>query len=888
MSLQAGLKLGPYEILEPIGKGGMGEVYRARDTKLDRDVAVKVLPEEFASDGERLARFEREAKLLASLNHPNICTIHDIGAQDGIDYLVMECIEGETLSEQLKKGALGLERAIQYGVHIADGLDKAHRAGIVHRDLKPGNIMLTTSGVKLLDFGLARLIEDAHDPESSDAPTREQDLTGEEAIIGTLQYMAPEQLERTPADARTDIFAFGALLYEALTGQKAFAADTQASLISNIMSSTPPPVSQLQPRASAALDRTVGRCLAKDPEDRWQSARDIVLELRSTGVAEDERAGEPRPHSRFGERLGWAAALLAVAGLAAWWSTGDDGPPPSIQRLTVTLPLGDQLREGGIIGITPPFAVSQDGQTIVYVSEGGAEPMLYLRQLDALEPIPIAGTEGARSAWLSPDGQHVVYRTFNDLQRKALAGGAAVQLAEFEGTGASWGVDGAITVSHGSGLWRTNEGGRLLETVVQTAPPVSYSWPQWLPDREHMLVTVDDLDGRPREGNDGRRTALVSTTSGEERTLLEGYGGARIAPSGHILVGDFETNSLFAARFDLESLEVHGEPVPVVRDLSISLRSGFPHYSVANNGTLVYAPAGSSGNVLVWVDRQGSVVEELRGAGVYSHPRVSPEGTRIAVDIISGGARDIWVLDLTRGTRTRLTDRGASGLPSWTPDGQYVSFYYRDDEGRSLFRRRADGSTEVEQLVASNGRRRYPISWSPDGKRLAYAEDSATTPQRDIFVLPVGGEPEAVLTSPVGESSPKFSPDGRYLAYVSDESGRNEVYVRSYPEDRQKVSISNDGGEEPVWSRDGTELFYREGYAMMAVRVQLGETFAAARPEKLFDTPFHLDAAAHPAYDVSADGQKFLMIQDEREERASLVVVLHWFAELERLVPTND
>ena len=847
-----------------------GEVYKARDVRLDRTVAIKVLPAHLSENVQLRQRFEQEARAVSSLNHPNICTLHDIGRAEGIDFMVMEYIEGETLAERIARGAIPLEEAIEIGLRVADALDKAHRNEIVHRDVKPGNIILTKSGPKLLDFGLAKRGVNASGESDASAVTEQKPLTEEGAILGTFQYMAPEQVEGLDTDARTDIFALGALLYEMLTGRKAFEGKSQASLISAILSSEPRPIAELRPMTPIRVGRIVRRCLAKDPDNRWQSARDIVLELSS--LNDDIDAPPPiATASRVGERFLWALALLAA--VSAGVLLRGSGVAETT-RLSVSLPAGHQLMSGGGgFGLLASFDISPDGRNIVYAEGSELASQLYLRRVGDFEAVAIPGTEGATMPFFSPDGKWVVYRG-RGLMKVALAGGVPAKILDsYIGRGASWGLDGTIVVG-GSQLTRVSEDGGVPEPIVEAEPDSVFNWPQILPGNMEVLVT---LARRDRD-----RVVVVSLETGAVRTVLEGYTSARYVSSGHLIVRDPGTENLLAVRFDLASLEADGAPVLVVENVYASPRSGIAQFAVSDTGTLVYAPAGQGGHALVWVDREGRASEAWESErGHHTHPRVSPDGQRLAVDYVTDGYRDIWVYDLSRGSRTRLTSVGSGGpgnrLPGWMPDGKRVSFFFASPDGASgLYTRAADGGDEAEMILAGSGL--FPLYWSPDGSTLLFLQQQASGGV-DVLTLSDGADPVPFLSSPFNELAPSFSPDGRYVAYGSDESSRREVYVQPCPAGGQKWTISTDGGHEPLWSQDGHELFYRNGHRMMVVDVRLSPAFEAGRPRLLFEEAYATDAS-HQAYDIAPDGQRFLMIQDNDAERTQLNVVINWFEEL--------
>ena len=606
MALSTGTRLGRYEILSPIGKGGMGEVYKANDTRLDRTVAIKVLPEHLAESPERKARFEREAKAISQLNHPHICILHDFGEQDGTDYLVMEYIEGETLAERLSRGPLPLDEALEYGIQIADGLDTAHRAGIVHRDLKPGNAMLTKSGVKLLDFGLAKVLEMEAEPGTSDAPTQQRDLTKEQAVIGTLQYMAPEQLEGKTADARTDLFAFGALLYEMLTGKKAFSGESQASLIGAILKDDPPPLAELHPMSPPLLERIVHRCLAKDPHDRWQTARDLMLELKWIAGGDAQMGVAPPAVTRrpSRERLAWVLAVLlssAVTGITLWNLTRPPARP--VARFVITPPPTAPLT----VTNDPNVAISPDGSHIVYLGRGEIR-QLYVRPIDQMEATPIPGTELSHSPFFSPDGRWVGFFADRDrtLKKVSLTGGSAITLCEAQGRhlGASWGPDDSIVFSSlDAGLARVPASGGKPEAI--TKPDAlngeRHEFPAILPGGEGILFT--ERKGTRAEDT---RIALLRLDTGETEILVEGGTQARYAPTGHLVYS--QGKSLWAAPFDLARLETTGPPVPVLEDVATTI-DGPANFAFSSDGSLVYVPSGLLDDRtrvrMAWVDRQG-------------------------------------------------------------------------------------------------------------------------------------------------------------------------------------------------------------------------------------------------------------------------------------------
>jgi serine/threonine protein kinase/Tol biopolymer transport system component len=879
----------------------MGEVYKAKDTRLDRSVAIKVLPSHLSGNAELRQRFEREARAVSSLNHPHICTLHDIGEHEGIGFLVMEYLEGETLAGRLKKGALPLDQALRYGIEISDALDKAHRQGVVHRDLKPGNIMLTKSGTKLLDFGLAKLRVPETDTSAASAlPTQEKPLTEKGSILGTFQYMSPEQLEAKDADERTDIFAFGAVLHEMVTGKRAFEGKSQASLITAIMSSEPPPLSTVQPMTPPLLDHVVKRCLAKEPDERWQAASDVMQEIRWIAETGDQ-AGKllgTGTGRRIPSRLAVGIALgLAVGALLTSLVVWRLRPPPSPQppmRFGINLPPNVRLTNTG----RSVVALSPDGTQLVY----SANNQLYLRPMDQMEATPIPGTEGTgmntgRSPFFSPDGQWVGFWADGELKKVSVSGGAPVTLCEAGNPyGASWGSDDNIVFGQGAGgiLRVAGEGGtpELLTPLDSTKGEIGHG-PQILPGGRALLFTLA-TGGKWDEAQIVVQS--LSVNSGERRVLIEGGSDARYAPTGHIVYALGET--LFAVPFDLERLEVTAGPVPIVENVmrATGRFTGAAHYSFSDSLSLVYVPADTfqAARTLAWVDRQGQVRPLSGSRQAHLHPRFSPDGERLATRVLDESGGNIWILEMARDTLTRLTFEGSNNSPVWTPDGKNVAFTSKRSGQWNIFQKPADGSSEAVQLTR-NENATILGSWSPDGKMLvAMVADDTSTSSFDIGALRPEGrsELEILLGTPFDEHYPRLSPDGRWLAYTSDESGRREVYVRSFPDLSGKWLISTEGGTEPVWSPNGKELFYRQGEKMFSIVVSTEPVFTPSKPVLLFEGPFDPDPNGFSSnYDVSPDGRRFLMIQRGEDTESAvpqrLNVVLNWFDELKRLVPTE-
>ena len=879
MPLTSGTQLGPYEILSPIGAGGMGEVYKARDTRLDRTVAIKVLPEHVAFDPDLKQRFEREAKTISSLNHPHICTLFDVGEHEGTAFLVMEYLEGDTLAQRLEKGALPLDQALKIAVEIADALDKAHRQGITHRDLKPGNIMLTKAGAKLLDFGLAKLKAPAQSDVGLTAmPTQEAPLTEHGTILGTFQYMAPEQLEGQEADARTDIFAFGAVAFETMTGRKAFTGKTQVSLSGAILHKDPPAISTIQPLAPPALDRVVRKCLAKAADRRWQTAHDLADELRwlaeplpQTGVA-TAGAGPSTPAARRWA-MPWLVALVAgsVATGVVVLNMRSTEPLSTVKRFAIHLPETDQLWLGG--GGYP--ALSPDGEMLAYVAVRDGVRQVHMRPLDQLEAVPVPGTENAQTPFFSPDAQWLGFVANGYVQRLSLAGGSPLRIAEVPVRGtAVWAPDNTIVMGGQEGpLLRVSaEGGdpRALTTLNAGEGEIGHEWPQIFPDGHTVLFTIW------YGSRDQSRAAIKRLDSGERHTLFPGS-GVRYLSSGHLVFG--RDDSVWAIPFDLERLETTGEAVPVLDAVSRGAQGSTVRIAAADDGALVYIPR-SAGNLnsLVWADREGDTVRVTDARGNYLGVTVSPDGSRVAVT--RGDPPDIWICETGC---TRLTFEGGD-RPVWTPDGSKVTFRSSRAGDYDLYWTAADSTGDAERLLARDGAQ-TPTSWSPDGRVLAFSEGAPVGSGNDVWILPLNGEPEALTVTDADENSTRFSPDGRWMAYQSNESGRWEIYVRRYPGPGAHRSVSPVGGTAPIWSRDSRELYFLEGTRLMVVEIGSGALPRFSAPREVLP-----GTTVTGRYDVGPDGRFLMAIPLEGVEISDgpanqLILVQNWFDELQRLVP---
>ncbi|MEE9264628.1 MAG: protein kinase [Vicinamibacteria bacterium] len=889
MRLVSGSLLGPYEILSPIGAGGMGEVYRARDTKLGRDVAIKVLPSEVAETPERLARFRREAHLLASLNHPHIASIYGIEEIEERPFLVLELVEGEDLSERLRRGVLPVDEALDVARQVAEALEEAHEKGIVHRDLKPANIKVTPDGeVKVLDFGLAKAYAgDTTDGSASDlshSPTLAREGTAAGVIMGTAAYMSPEQARGKQVDKRADNWAFGCVLYEMLAGKKLFTGETVSDILAAVLKSDADWES-LPASTPTTIRLLLRRCLDRDRKHRLQAMgeariaiEDYLADPDAASVLPSAPAASSTPRRRA---LPWAmvGALAVLSGVL--WSSLETPRSDTTVRLSITLPPTVRLGSAQQLLV----AVSPDAERFVYVASSGKTSQLYVRELDAFEAKPLPQTEGAQNPFFSPDGRSVGFFAEGKLKKVAIEGGVPTELAEAAWGHGTWGPDGTIiyTPNYNTGLWRVSAGGGTPEELTApeaTEDTLGHWWPQALPDAKTVFFTAFTT---PAERS---RIVALSLETMQQKTVMEGGSFGRYAPTGHLVFT--RRNTLMAARFDLARLEATAAPVPVLQDVPLHPSNGHSQFGFSHDGSLVYIPASvlTADREIVWVDRNGAIETVTDVRRPYAEPRLSPDGNRVALTI-EGSNRDIWIHELGRGTLTRLTfDPTSDQTPTWTPDG--TKLLYRSDRPVfDLFWKPADGSAEEEPLFTSDNDK-YPMTVSPDGKVLIFLATPSET-RDDIWLLPLEGEktPQALIRSQFNERNAVLSPNGRWLAYQSDESGRFEVYVQAYPGLGGKWQISTDGGSGPLWARSGRELFYRNGDQMMAVPITTQSGFSAGEPRLLFEGRFeHFER--HPGYDVSLDGQRFLMIRTPPESAPRrLNVILNWFEELERLAPTN-
>jgi Tol biopolymer transport system component len=887
MAILPGRRLGPYEILSAIGAGGMGEVYKTRDTRLDRIVAIKVLPTHLADRSELRERFEREARTIASLNHPHICVLHDIGQQDGIDYLVMEYLEGETLAQRLLKGPLPLEQVLQYAIEIADALDKAHRKGVTHRDLKPGNIMLTKTGTKMLDFGLAKLNQEVApaNVQLSQAPTASDPLTAQGTILGTLQYMAPEQVESKEVDARTDIFSFGAVVYEMATGKRAFEGKTQASLIAKILEIDPPPISSLQRMTPPALDRVVTKCLAKEPEKRWQAASDVCDELK--WIAEGgSQVGLVAPvhHPENRERFVWSVlvtlliAALALGAVAFLRHKPEDAQPVRFFVSTI----GGLAGQGTTTsGTTAPLAVSPDGRRIAFVSMGtNGRYLLWVRSLDTLTAQALEGTEGASSPFWSPDSRFLAFFAGGKLKKIEVSGGQPITLTDApDNRGGAWGRDGAIVFNPGNrtALKKVDaSGGLATAATVLGEGEQAHMRPSFLPDGRHFLY-------RAVTGSAGGPIYLASLDSAQRKLLLNADSQDVFYTEGHLLF--LREAMLMAQSFDARHLLLRGDAFPIAEQIETTgINPPYGVFSASENGVLAYQKGASSADSqLVWVDRSGKQLGVLGEPATYSDVELSPDGKRAAVSISDGKQRDIWLLDVARGLKTRFTfDPANEELPIWSPDGSRLVYGSRRKGHLDLYQKSSSGAG-AEELLLEDKLDKSPASWSPDGRFILYESFGGPT-GGDVFVLPLFGErkPYPLIQTQFNDIPSQFSPDGRWVAYFSNESGKYEVYVVPFPVLSGKWQISKAGGSDPRWSHNGAEIFYlAPDNKLMAVAVNgRGASFETGAVKPLFEIR---GARASFSYDVPTDGQRFLIsTAPDQSESAPITVVLNWAAGLKK------
>jgi serine/threonine-protein kinase len=900
LPVETGQSLLHYRLVDKIGEGGMGVVWKAVDTTLDREVAIKILPEAFATDAERMARFEREAKLLASLNHPNISAIYGLHDSQGIRFIAMELVPGEDLSHHLARGPLSLDEALPLALQIAEALETAHENGVVHRDLKPANIKVDEDGqAKVLDFGLAT-VDPAPAIDASVSPTITTGGTAAGVILGTAAYMSPEQARGKPVDKRADIWAFGFILFECLTGRRPLAGESVGDTIARILEYEPD-WDALPTGTPASVRRLLLRCLRKDPRERLRDigdARIVLSELLAGGAeASDSQNGfeERRSPARRRRAIAWGlglAALGAVLGGAfvryVWYPKEPSEARPTV-RASIPLPPGNRLVISDYLSIT----IAPDGSRLAYVLESpdGTE-RLYVSEIAQDEARPIPDTEGwPYSPFFSPDGEWVAY--FDSISQRLMKvpvdGGAPVAVCEAppSSRGGSWGPDDEIvfTPGYSSGLYRVSASGGVPTPISNLRDgEKSHRNPQILPDGKTVLFGIATPDITTF---DDALIAALDLDSGEIRILIEGGTFARYLPPGHLVYA--RNGALHAIRFDLERGETLGSPVRVLDGLITSPSQSWALYAISREGTLVYAPGspGLEDKRVISLDREGNPTPMDVPAENYYRVRVSPDARRLAFSIEAANT-DIWIHDPGRKTLTRLTSGWDNEQPVWTPDGSRVVFTSNRTGDGDLYWRNADGSGDAEMLYAS-GHEKSPDSISPDGEFLVFTENDPETIV-DIWVLPLKRPEEAplLIETDFVEGQPAFSPDGKWIAYMSDQSGQNEAYVTSFPDPSARWQISNAGGIHPMWSKNGRELFYIEGDRMMAVTIDTASGFSAGVPRALFEKRGLSAYNATSRLDLTPDGKGFLAFeQTETAPVESLRLVLNWSAELEAEFPTD-
>jgi len=883
MALTSGTKLGPYEIVSPLGAGGMGEVYLARDTRLDRSVAVKILPSHLSKDPEAKQRFDREARTISSLNHPNICTLHDVGHQDGIDYLVMEHLEGQTLAERLSKGPLPIDQVLKYGAEICEGLERAHRSGVVHRDLKPGNIMLTKTGAKLMDFGLAKQAVASATAASglnatANTPQGSQPLTAQGTVVGTFQYMSPEQIEGKEADARSDIFALGAVLYEMVTGKRAFEGKTPASAMAAVLEREPTPISSVQPLTPPALERLVKICLSKDPDDRWQTAHDVKLQLKqiAEGASQASAPAMPAPQHKRGNAWVWVLTgiLGVVAGVALVMAYVASHRDMRVLRVELNPPDKMQFNLSGDHG--GPAMISPDGRYLVFSAYGSGGAQLYLRSLDSTSPQALPGTEGAMFPFWSPDSRSVAFFTDDKLKRIEVSGGTPVTICGSTlGRGGSWNQDGTIVaaLSYNTGLSQVPASGGT-PTPVTTIDGVHYSsnpWPVFLPDGKHFLY----IAVKHNAPTSPETAVFLASLDGKENRLLFHTLSNPIYASGRLLFQ--RENSLVAQSFDPSNGKFSGEPQTLSENVQFDPGLWRMNLSASSDGMMLYASGTASGTeILTWYDRSGKRLGTVGEQGEFYDLDLSPDEKKIATTELNTAIATIWIRDLANNLKTRLTfSDGAHLTPLWSPDGKEVAFTSNQQAAISV---KTIGSSAPERTLLSSPNPIYQAisDWSHDGRYLMY--EQGTGVNTDLWVLPLSGDSKPFpYTS--GSSRGTFSPDGHWVAYVGQEGGRPEVFVAPFPWTGAKWQVSNGGGAGPRWRADGKELFYFDFNGVTAVEVDgAGSAFQVGSSKLLFRLP--LRGIMSREYAPSHDGQRFIAVTPSEGSSQSLTLIQNWPAEL--------
>ena len=879
--LGPGTRLGPYEVLAPIGAGGMGEVYRARDERLGREVAVKILHAESSTDPDRLRRFEQEAKAAGALNHPNLVAVFDTGQHDGNPYVVFELLDGVTLRQRLGPGPIPVRNAVDYAVQIAQGLAAAHEKGMVHRDLKPENLFVTKDGrVKILDFGLAklRLTLDPDVPRAQGGTS--STATGAGVVLGTVGYMSPEQVRGDPADPRSDIFSFGVVVYEMLSGKRAFGGDTAAEVMTAILKHDPPELANLG--ISPGLESVMRRCLEKRPEERFQSARDVAFALGAVSAAPAAGRRFALPTLAGASLLPWAIAAVAVVVAAAAVRRSTITAAPAPLRFSVALSGVDRLT----YGLGRSLALLSDGSGFAYVGEHGNDWRIHLHAFGDGTSHPVLGTDGAGEPFFSPDGRWLGFFQGDKLKKMAVGGGTAIVICgtplEHDVDGASWGPDDQIVFGGTRGLRLVPAAGgeaQALTTLNAAEGEVRHSAPHILPGGKAVLFTVLSKTG----AMDDAAIAVLSLSSGERRVLIKGGANARYARSGHLVYA--RGTDLLAVPFDPDRLALTGSASLAVPDVLSTPQLLWGQFDVSATGTLVYAPGGATlDRSLVWVDRNGAVRPIPVPPRPYIHPSLLPAEDGVIVEI-EETPHNIWHCDLPSGTLTRLTDVGGNHRPVLSPDGRSMAFSSDRVTPRSLFVQATDGSGTAQRLLEAS----HPhnaTSWSPDGRWLAFVETHPDT-KDDIWILPLEGDRRArpFLRTPSSERSATFSPDARWLAYTSDESGRLEVLIAGFPGPGPRKQVSTTGGEMPVFSKDSRKLFYRSGDQVLVAEISTQPRLTSGAPRVAFEVPAARATSGLPNFAVTSTGDSILTMRavEAAPGPPRVHVIVNWFPELRRL-----
>lgn len=893
MPLNAGVLLGPYEILSPAGAGGMGEVYKARDTRLERTVAIKVLPGHLSSDPGLKQRFEREAKSISALQHPNICALFDVGSQDGVDFLVMEFLEGETLSDRIQqKGALPIDQVLKIGIEVADALEKAHRQGILHRDLKPGNIMLTKSGAKLMDFGLAKgstLAATAGSAANLTAAlTRTSPaspVTQAGTIVGTFQYMSPEQLEGKEADARSDIFAYGTVLYEMATGKRAFEGKSQISVMSAILEKEPEPISAIQPLTPPAFEHVVKRALAKDPDERWQTAADLKSELKwISQTSSSARALAVSPGIKRKRIQKWAmltgvalGAVLVTAG--TMWVLGVGSSPDVVQAFLLPPEGGQFIFTGQAAG---PPVISPDGTKVVFqASAPEGKRLLWVRSIRSLTPLPIPSTEEGMYPFWSPDSKEIGFFQQGKMKRVDVAGGPVTTICDAAaGRGGSWSQDGVIIFVPGTsdGIYKVASGGGTAVPITKVeAGETSNRWPSFLPDGKHFLFLAWNQGGSI---NGDAYSIYAAAVDGGKRQLVLTSATNAVYANGYLLF--IRANNLLAQRFDTSTLKVQGDPIALFERVQSDPQFGRANYSVSQAGGLVFVNGPSaSQSKISWVGMDGREQGPIGVPGNWSGVRISPDGQTLAATFDPANA-DIWLLSLKREMRSRLTFDTAPDLnPVWSPDSKRVAFSRLKTGGNQILVRAADGSGS-EEVLLQRPEGVQTSDWSRDGKYISFNVNSSGQ-SNDLWILPTTGDkkPFPFLVTQFSEADAMFSPDGNWLLYDSNSSGTTEIYAMPFPGPGGKFQISVNGGDWPRWTRDGKHVIYLNGddYYISDVTYDKA-SLQVTGSRKLFTMP-SVGVNSSYAYDVGPDG-RFVIISSEMKVGFNR---LAWISDWRKLLP---